>query len=85
MRQGVETIEIIEVMQVIERAEGNGDFILAQRGCSVVTDQHDVQDDVVIASIGMVLMCVPVAGAYMKFYIADDLFSLSVRGVGNAC
>ncbi len=45
--------------------------ILARGGCGIVTEQNHMQDDVIVAGIAMVPMHDPVAGAYVKFDIAD--------------
>jgi hypothetical protein len=61
----------------MEGTHGNACSVLAQnRGC-IVTNEHHVQQDIVIAYVGMVLVSEPIAGTNMKFDIANRLGFLS--------
>src|SRR5947209_10352453 len=57
--------------QVVKRTHGYDSTILTQDGGQGIADEDYVQQHVVIASILVVVMGIPIAGAYMKFDITD--------------
>src|SRR5437899_505528 len=53
-------------------AAGNVGTILPPGGDRAITDQHDMQDYPVIASVRVMMVHEPIVGSYMKLNIAHD-------------
>jgi hypothetical protein len=62
--------------EIIERAGGNTCSILTQCWPSIIANQDNVQDNVVITRIGMMPVSEPIAGTNVNFDVPYSVFAL---------